>query len=119
MSQAMPSYRVFRLKDHVRQQFRWAPHLSGLTPAKPRDYVESGTIEADNLYAAWTTLRGVGHPLQVGDILEGEGGELRIVKYVGFEQAQWVMPEVRSGLETAPVAAGAPVGDSGSGSESM
>jgi hypothetical protein len=32
---------------------------------------------------------------------------LRIVKYVGFEEARWVLPEVKTGLENTPVAAGA------------
>ncbi len=114
----MPCYRVFRLKEQARQQFRWAPHLSGLTQVKPRDYLEAGTVEADNLYAAWAALRDAGHPLQVGDILEGGGSELRIVKYVGFEQAQWMVPEVKSGPDTAPVAPGPPV-VCGEGPESM
>jgi hypothetical protein len=47
--------------------------------------------------------------LQVGDILEVEGLELRIYKYVGFEEAQWIMPEVKTGLEAAPLASGPPL----------
>ena len=42
--------------------------------------------------------RGVGvseQPLRVGDLLETEDGQLRICKYVGFEPAQWVVPEPR------------------------
>jgi hypothetical protein len=32
----------------------------------------------------------------VGDLLEAENGQLRICKYVGFEPAQWVIPELRN-----------------------
>jgi len=31
----------------------------------------------------------------IGDLLETEDGQLRICKYVGFEPAQWVVPEPR------------------------
>ena len=34
-------------------------------------------------------------PLVIGDLLETEDGQLRICKYVGFEPAQWVVPEPR------------------------
>ncbi len=46
----------------------------------------------------------------MGDLLEGPGGELRICKYVGFDAAQWILPEVKTGLESAPLAAGPPQG---------
>jgi hypothetical protein len=29
----------------------------------------------------------------VGDVLEDEGGVLRICKYTGFEEARWAVPE--------------------------
>jgi hypothetical protein len=29
----------------------------------------------------------------VGDILENELGEIRLYKYIGFEEAKWVVPE--------------------------
>lgn len=104
----MPSYRIFRLKESQRQQFRWAPHLSGRTPVKPKDYDDAFTLEAATPYAAWAALKETEAPLRVGDLLEIEGGELRITKYVGFEEAYWVLPEVKSGLESAPLAAGVP-----------
>jgi len=34
----------------------------------------------------------------VGDILEMDAGELRIYKYVGFEEAQWQVPEVKPAI---------------------
>ena len=52
--------------------------------------------------------RRVPDPPRVGDLLASPGGELCIYKYVGFEEARWVLPEVKSGLENAPVAVGQP-----------
>lgn len=103
----MPTFRVFRLKDHLRQQFRWAPHLSGVTAVKPKDYEEAFVVDAAALYAAWHELRGTDRELSVGDLLETEGGELRIVKYVGFEEARWVVPEPRAPAADPPPAPGA------------
>ena len=105
----MASYRIYRMKKQASQQFRWAPHVSGATQIKRKDYDEGASIEAPNEYAAWQALRKTGTPLQVGDLLEGPGGELRICKYVGFDAAQWIVPEVKTGLESAPVAAGPPL----------
>ncbi|MEK7409098.1 MAG: hypothetical protein AAB225_28890 [Acidobacteriota bacterium] len=89
----MASYRIYRLKDAQQQQFRWAPHAGGATPVKRRDYQEGDRIEAATPYAAWSELRERSTPLRVGDLLEGEAGELRICKYVGLEEARWVVPE--------------------------
>ena len=103
----MPAYRIFRIKETPRQQFRWAPHLSGATFVKPRDYEEAETVEAPSVYALWASLRETDSPLRVGDLVAADSGDLRIVKYVGFEEARWVLPEVKTGLEGVPVAAGA------------
>jgi hypothetical protein len=89
----MPAYKIFRMKDAPRQQFRWAPHTSGVTPVKPKDYEEDGSVETASPYAAWFELKESARPLDVGDLLEAEGGELRICKYVGFEEARWILPE--------------------------
>jgi hypothetical protein len=89
----MPEYRVFRLKDNLRQQFRWAPHLSGITAVKPKDYEEAFTVEAATPYAAWSSLRGTEQELSIGDLLSMSENELRILKYIGFEEARWVIPE--------------------------
>jgi hypothetical protein len=88
-------YRIHRLKDHVRQQFRWAPHTIGLTTVKPKDYEPAGSVEADSQYAAWTALKQTDEALQPGDVLESECGDLRIYKYVGFEEAQWQIVEAK------------------------
>lgn len=95
----MPLYRIYRMKEAVRQQFRWAPHTIGVTIAKPRDYELLTSVEAPGVYAVWMSLKDTEAPLQVGDILEAETGELRIYKYVGFEEAQWHVPEIKPGLQ--------------------
>ena len=90
----MPLYRIYRMKDSPRQQFRWAPHVSGCASLKPKDYEPRGEIEALHEYDAWKILREAGEPLAVGDLLEADG-RLRVCKYVGFEPAEWVLPEVK------------------------
>jgi hypothetical protein len=104
----MPVYRIYRLNDTQRTKFRWAPHTSGLAQVKPKDYEEDGTIEALSPYAAWHELKAGDSPLDLGDLLENPDGEVSICKYVGFEAAQWVLPEVKTGLEAVPPAAGRP-----------
>ena len=97
----MPIYRIHRLKDHLRQQVRFAPHVGGTAAVKPRDYqphvegdsVENSQVEAASPYAAFFALRDTAAPLEVGDLLETPDGSLRIFKFVGFEEAQWVLPE--------------------------
>jgi hypothetical protein len=92
----MPKYRVYRMNDSPRQQFRWAPHVSGSASVKAKDYVPDGEVEAISEYDAWSLLRTSERPLAVGDLLEAESGALTICKYVGFESASWLLPEVKS-----------------------
>jgi hypothetical protein len=92
----MANYTIHRLKDHHRQAFRSAPHVSGAASVKPNHYEPAGTIEAPSSYAAYFQMRDSGTPLEVGDLLEDERGALRICKFVGFEEATWVIPEPRS-----------------------
>lgn len=114
----MPVFRIHRMKDAPRQQFRNAPHVSGAASVKPKDYEAAGETEADNEYAAWALLRNTEQPLHVGDLLEllaappaaagaaeeagtaanqpaepPPPGKLKICKYVGFEEARWFVPE--------------------------
>jgi hypothetical protein len=89
----MATYRIHRMKDVPRQQFRFAPHVSGAATVKAKDYHADGEVDADNEYAAWNLLRSTDEALQVGDLLELPSGELRICKYVGFETAHWHVPE--------------------------
>jgi len=100
----MPSYRIHRLKDHLRQQFRFAPHMSGTATLKAKDYAPGDTIEACSPYAAFFQMKDTGTPLQVGDLLEAEGGSLRVFKFVGFEEAQWAVPTVEPGESPSPQA---------------
>jgi len=110
----MPVFRIHRMKDTPRQQFRWAPHVSGAANVKPKDYEASGEVEAENEYAAWAQVRDSETPLLVGDILELPEGQLRICKYVGFEEARWLIaeqvsepvPEVVAQSDLAAVAQG-------------
>jgi hypothetical protein len=100
------------LKDHLRQPFRSAPHVSGTASIKPRDYVPGWipgepaaeftgeTLTASSPYAAYFERKDSAEPLQPGDVLEDESGALRIFKFVGFEEARWVLPEPAP--ETAP-----------------
>ena len=98
----MPLYRIYRMKDSQRQQFRWAPHVAGDASVKARDYEQRGDVTAQNEYDAWQSLKEAGSPLQVGDLLEGENGQLRVCKYVGFEPAQWYLPEPKPSSEPEP-----------------
>jgi hypothetical protein len=101
----MPSYRIHRLKDHLRQAFRSAPHVSGTAQVKPRDYEPGDSIDASTPYAAFFALKDSPAPLAPGDLLEAEGGVLRIYKFVGFEEAQWVLPELKPAVATEEVLA--------------
>ena len=101
----MTAYRIYRMKESARQQFRWAPHTIGISSVKPKDYELISVVEAGTPYAVWIQLKDSAEPLQVGDILESESGEIRIYKYVGFEEAQWVTPEIKAATETSAVAA--------------
>ena len=87
---------------------------------KPKDYDCSREVEAATPYAAWKFLAQEGDVLRPGDILEvvsadGTGGELQITKYIGFEPAQWPLPETRgaaaSAMEFPPVLPALPSSD--------
>lgn len=98
----MPLYRIHAMRESLRQQFRSAPHVSGNAAVKPKDYETRGQVEALHEYDAWRILRESDQPLLVGDLLETEDGQLRICKYVGFEPAQWAIPETRPHPEPEP-----------------
>jgi len=104
----MPSYRIHRLKAHLYPSFRQAPHVSGSANVKPRDYEPGDSIEAPSPYAAFFALKETAAPLAPGDLLESEGGVLRIYKFVGFEEAQWVLPEAKPEAATEEVLVDSP-----------
>ena len=96
----MPIYRIHRMKEAPRENFRWAPHTGGLAVVKAKDYDPDGEIEAATPYAAWKVLASEARLLRPGDLLEllnheGVAIDLRITKYIGFEPAQWYVPEVK------------------------
>ena len=104
----MPSYRIHRLKDHLQQSFRLAPHVSGSANVKPRDYAAGDSIAAPSPYAAFFALKETAAALHPGDLLESESGVLRIYKFVGFEEAQWVLPEAKPDAATEGVLVDSP-----------
>lgn len=106
----MALFQIYRMRDAARQSFRTAAHTAGQASIKPRDYDKAETVESAHVYAAWAELRESENALDVGDVLEDvASGEARICKYVGFESAKWILPEVKSGVEGLPVASGAVV----------
>lgn len=107
----MPTYRIFRMKEQARLSFRAAPHTSGETAVKLKDYVESGVVEADSTYEAWEMLRSTDQALAVGDVLESELGGIKICKYIGFDDAKWILPDVRPAIEPMPGGTAAPQAD--------
>lgn len=103
----MPAYQIHRLKEAPRQQFRWAPHTPGVTVVKPKDYEPGPQVEAATPYALWLALRETEDAIAVGDLIEVSGlagGELRILKYIGFEEARWYLPEPAPNTVPEPVA---------------
>jgi hypothetical protein len=101
-------FRIHRMNRAAREAFRSAVHAAGQAIAKPKDYEPGGEIQAPNAYAAWAELRASACPLETGDILEDEQGQLHIAKYIGFEAAQWFVPEpkadgARAESEVGPV----------------
>jgi len=101
----MPLFRIHRMKDGPRGHFRWAPHTSGTTSLRAKDFEPAGFVDASGFYSAWAALKDVGEPLRVGDVLEDETGELRVCKYVGFEEAQWELAESQPPVFAVPAAA--------------
>jgi hypothetical protein len=104
----MPAYQIHRLKETQRQQFRWAPHTPGVTIVKLKDYEPGSVVEAATPYALWLALRESENAIAVGDIIEVVGhmapGQLRILKYIGFEEARWYVPEPAPNPVGEPVA---------------
>jgi hypothetical protein len=101
----VPRYKVHRIKESQKEHFRWSAHTGGLAIVKPRDYEPGGEVESLTPYSLWKELQDSGsshheRPLSPGDVLETidpDGlGRLFITKYIGFEPAQWFVPEVKA-----------------------
>jgi hypothetical protein len=104
----MPTYQIYRLKEIPRQQFRWTPHTPGVAIVKLKDYEPGAAIQAASPYALWLDLRGSEQAIAVGDLIEAvdvteQRGRLRIFKYIGFEEAQWYVPEPAPSATPYPV----------------
>jgi hypothetical protein len=96
------------MKESPREQFRWAAHTGGLATVKPKDYEAAEDAEAASPYALWKQFQASGSPLRPGDVLEtlsddGTPGPLQITKYIGFETAQWYVPELKPASITTTV----------------
>jgi hypothetical protein len=104
----MPAHQIHRLKESQRQQFRWATHTPGVSIVKLKDYQPGQVVEAASPYALWLALRESDDAIAVGDLIEvagvAPGGELRILKYIGFEEARWYVPEPEQHAIGEPVA---------------
>ncbi|MBZ5604275.1 MAG: hypothetical protein LAO79_18390 [Acidobacteriia bacterium] len=103
------------MRDHLRPAFRSAPHVSGTAQLKPRDYEPAETVEAASPYAAFLDMRSSGTPLEVGDVLEDERGMFRVCKFVGFEEAHFMVPEARPLIDVTPEVAPADLTSVGAG----
>ena len=101
----MPLFRMHRIKTSPGEAFRWAAHTGGLANVKERDYERGEDLEADSIYAAWKAQASSKRPLAAGDLLEDEAGKLYILKYIGFEPAQWFVSELRDAHKITSVAA--------------
>jgi hypothetical protein len=120
----MPQYRIHRMKDNPRENFRWAAHTGGAAVLKPKDYETAEEVAAGNPYELWKIMASNGYPLRPGDVLERldlESGSaeaverLQIAKYIGFEPARWFVPEPKPPL----IDAAAPTDESSEPAESF
>lgn len=106
----MPRYRIHYLKESQREHFRHAAPSPAPVRLKLKDYQPGGEIEAPTPYAAWKKMRAeeAGQPIDVGDALESEAGALVVCRYVGFEEAQWFVPEAAPATQSASADSGGP-----------
>jgi hypothetical protein len=103
----MPVYRIHRMRDHVRQYFRNSAHTLGAGNIKPRDYIlEETPVEGSSPYGVWQDLLATERRIDIGDVLESESGRIYLCKYVGFEEARWIVPEAAATAADGPSPAG-------------
>ena len=100
----MPLFRIHRIKQSAGEAFRWAAHTGGLAIVKERDYERGENLDAPSIYAAWKALFSSKHRFAAGDLLEDESGKLHILKYIGFEPAQWFISEPKDAHTQTPLA---------------
>jgi hypothetical protein len=97
----MAHYRIHRIRETMREQFRWQAHTGGAAVVRPKDYEVDGEVEAATPYALWSKMKADGRDLCPGDVLETVKedemhGELQIFKYIGFEPAKWWIAEPKT-----------------------
>jgi hypothetical protein len=97
----MAVFRVWRLREVLRQSFKNQEHKGGAVVLKPKDYTESIEIEGESAYAAWSLLKDGETKLEVGDALADSTGKLHIFKYIGFEPAEWQVIEPKQNSDQA------------------
>jgi hypothetical protein len=109
----MARYRVHRIRETQKENFRWSVHMGGTAIVKAKDYELGEEIEANTPYAAWQDLQMEGTPLSAGDILETLSDDsvpkLQIAKYIGFEPAKWFVPEPKCEAATPSPEAVVPI----------
>jgi len=101
----MARFRIHRIRETVREQFRWAAHTGGTAAVKQKDYDVDSELEAITPYALWSSMKAEGKNLYPGDVLEtihedGTQGDLQIFKYIGFEPAKWWTPEPKAAQQS-------------------
>ena len=74
---------------------------------RAKDYDCSRKVDGVTPYAVWKSLEDTGQDLRPGDLLEIVNpdemtGALYIAKYIGFEPAEWYVPEVRPETPATP-----------------
>jgi hypothetical protein len=94
----MARYRIHRIRESMKEPFRWQAHTGGAATVKPKDYEIDAEFEATTPYALWTNMKAAGKGLCPGDVLEmvredGTQGDLQVFKYIGFEPAKWWIAE--------------------------
>lgn len=94
-------YLIHRMKDTPLEHFRWTAHTGGLVTVKARDYQPAERVDASSPYAAWKLLADGDGALRPGDLLErlnadGLPEEMYICKFIGFELAEWFVPEIKT-----------------------
>ena len=71
----MPAYQIHRLKETSRQQFRWAPHASGVGIALDRLPVVDGATREEALHGGeeYELLIATGEPDRLFEAFEAAG----------------------------------------------
>ena len=64
----MPRYRIHRIRESMKEQFRWLAHTGGTATVKPKDYEVGGESEAATPYALWMSPKADGNALCHGDV---------------------------------------------------